>query len=699
MGSKGTDDAVKAEHDENKHSTNQTHGPQTIGTSSLDALQSQDFRRMMDMVDKLRRSGLSGVVQLPQLVVCGDQSSGKSSVLEALTGIPFPRKENLCTRFATEIILRRAPQVAISTKIIPDKEATNLMGLGGGGEPARAFSRDVLSIEIAGPGCPHLTLVDLPGLIHSENKMQTKEDVDLIHGLVDDYLKEKRTIIMAVVSAKNDYANQIILKKCKDIDPEGHRTLGVITKPDFLEEGSENEASWVELAENKDIFFELGWHMLKNRSYKESDRSFEERNAAEKAFFSQGRYRDLSQDILGVDTLRTRLSHLLYTHLKRELPTLLDELNQEHSRVCRELEELGERRSTPQEQRRFLIGISTTYQDIVKAAVNGQYDHVLFGPPDLKAGFREGSNRLRLCAIVKHLTDEFNMAMHQYGHKLAIIEPDSEVATKEIELEAEYQKFANWPQQITRSQAIDRVYGMLVRSRGHEIPGTFNPFIVNDLFWDQAIKWQEIAECHLSNVAKFCHNLMNMAVDYAAPKDVGDRLKAGKVKNAFNDRLGAAKADLERIITDMCHHPITYDVSYTAIVRQMRLKKQEANLESFVRIAGVMNHNANVEHQITRYFEPGQIRSLVGPNMDKASAENALDHSQAYYKVIKRHFLDDLEKDTFSPKLVAEMADGELNLIAAEAEEVARTRANLEERKSTLEDGLETFGSALGLSK
>jgi hypothetical protein len=74
-----------------------------VTTSSLQALQSADQRKVMDIVDKLRRTGLSGIVELPQLVVCGDQSSGKSSVLEAITEIPFPRKENLCTRFATEV--------------------------------------------------------------------------------------------------------------------------------------------------------------------------------------------------------------------------------------------------------------------------------------------------------------------------------------------------------------------------------------------------------------------------------------------------------------------------------------------------------------------------------------------------------------------------------------------------------------------
>jgi len=80
-----------------------TIGDGAVTTSSLQALQSSDQRGMMDLVDKLRRQGLSSEVELPQLVVCGDQSSGRSSVLEGFTEIPFPRKENLCTRFATEV--------------------------------------------------------------------------------------------------------------------------------------------------------------------------------------------------------------------------------------------------------------------------------------------------------------------------------------------------------------------------------------------------------------------------------------------------------------------------------------------------------------------------------------------------------------------------------------------------------------------
>jgi len=63
-------------------------------------------------------------------------------------------------------------------------------------------------------------------LIHAENKSQTAADVELIKDLVNEYISNERTIILAVISAKNDYANQIILKNARKIDPNGKRTLG-----------------------------------------------------------------------------------------------------------------------------------------------------------------------------------------------------------------------------------------------------------------------------------------------------------------------------------------------------------------------------------------------------------------------------------------------------------------------------------------
>src|SRR5437667_12609748 len=83
-------------------------------------LQSNDELELLNAIDNLRSKGLSRYVSLPQLIVCGDQSSGKSSVLEAISGIPFPVKSNLCTRFPTELILRKTPHIRrVSVSIIP----------------------------------------------------------------------------------------------------------------------------------------------------------------------------------------------------------------------------------------------------------------------------------------------------------------------------------------------------------------------------------------------------------------------------------------------------------------------------------------------------------------------------------------------------------------------------------------------------
>lgn len=166
----------------------------TAGLTDFEPLQSLSSAtqiELLDVVDKLRAQGLSDFTPLPQLIVCGDQSSGKSSVLQAISGLSFPRKDNLCTRFATEVILRRVSPTGISVSIVPghDRSATDrerlsnfqstlltaddfaslfekakvTMGLT---EHGGAFSKDILRVEISGPSQPQLTIVDLPGLIH-----------------------------------------------------------------------------------------------------------------------------------------------------------------------------------------------------------------------------------------------------------------------------------------------------------------------------------------------------------------------------------------------------------------------------------------------------------------------------------------------------------------------------------------------------
>lgn len=260
-------------------------------------------------------------------------------------------------------------------------------------------------------------MVDLPGLIHSSSKSQSDEDVELIKSVVQSYISQKRTIILAVVSAKNDYANQVILKDCRKFDPQGARTLGVITKPDYWRPWSDNELVWLDLAQNRDIYFELGWHLLKNRGDGEHQISFTERNLNERLFFNNGNYHILPKHTRGIDSLRGRLSHLLFEHLKRELPTVKSELDIMAATVCMELEDLGRSRPTLADQRAYLADFFSSRYDIVVAALNGNYDDSFVGGLSLLASIDEQGNSRRLRAVVQHLNIRFAERMHQHGHQ------------------------------------------------------------------------------------------------------------------------------------------------------------------------------------------------------------------------------------------------------------------------------------------
>jgi predicted GTPase len=258
------------------HSSTRQNMRPSLESSLGDQGLASEQRSLLDLIDKLQFAQLDDV-KLPQIVVVGDQSAGKSSVLEALTGTPFPRDAGACTRFATEIRMRRAKETKLKVSIIPDKsrphnEQARLLQYGGDvtGDtpfdammrdateliaprsiPGRFAARDILVVEKSGPDMPLLTLVDLPGLVRVANRDQSENDIQTIEALSDRYMKSSRTIILAVIGGNNDYVQAPILKKARHFDPKGSRTIGVLTKPDMTERiGLEDK--FVELVTNKD---------------------------------------------------------------------------------------------------------------------------------------------------------------------------------------------------------------------------------------------------------------------------------------------------------------------------------------------------------------------------------------------------------------------------------------------------------------
>ncbi|CAK7241769.1 MAG: hypothetical protein STHCBS139747_003240 [Sporothrix thermara] len=373
-------------------------------------IQSQDYRDLLDIIDSLRSQGLDQYVPLPEIIVCGDQSSGKSSVLEAISGLSFPRKDSLCTRFATELVLRRHPEASISVSIVPhhgrtDAEKTSLkafhadldadfpnigpvieaaktaMGLvDGDSVSGRRFSKDVLRIEMSGPTQQHLTLVDLPGLFHSGGSGQSAKDAPVVRQLVMDYIKRPRSIILAVVSAAYEFVNQLATQLARDVDPRGVRTMGLITKPDKLDQGSDREQAYFNLAANRDVVLQLGWHVLRNRCHVTRNVTRAERDANESAFFSEpgNPWLALPADKVGIEPLRPRLSTILMNQILAQLGPIREDINFQLQKCEQGLQRLGMSRKTVMEQRQFLSSISSRFTELMTAAVYGNYTDMFF---------------------------------------------------------------------------------------------------------------------------------------------------------------------------------------------------------------------------------------------------------------------------------------------------------------------------------
>lgn len=159
--------------------------------------------------------------------------------------------------------------------------------------------------------------------------------MEVVKNMVHEYMKNKRSIILAVISAANDYANQVILKRAQKVDKDGRRAVGVITKPDVPPEGSDTQATIINLAMNHEITLNLGWHVLRNRKYEERDISSNERDEKETTFFNIGCWRPLDRDKVGVHSLCERLSRVLFEQISAELPSSISDIEGKTQR-CRD---------------------------------------------------------------------------------------------------------------------------------------------------------------------------------------------------------------------------------------------------------------------------------------------------------------------------------------------------------------------------
>ena len=325
----------------------------------IDSTMKESVRPLMDLIDDLRKTGVQKELSIPQIAVMGDQSSGKSSVLEAISGIPFPRGAGLVTKCATQLSMSKGSEWSATLRVagamdnegkddnaitVHNKEdiaphikelTENLCG-------DSTFCHDkYIEVKIIAPDVPDLTIIDLPGIVRTRTEGQSETVVRDVDALLNRYLTLDRTIVLAVVSTGADIATADIIERAAKVDPCGARTMGVLTKPDLVDKG--NESQWLAVLANETKPLKHGYVMMKNRSQQDLDNkmTIDEARKSESEYFAQSKYIG-NGNRLGAGVLTEALTDLLSSQIHAALPDIRLEINTKLEHAERELLALGE---------------------------------------------------------------------------------------------------------------------------------------------------------------------------------------------------------------------------------------------------------------------------------------------------------------------------------------------------------------------
>jgi dynamin 1-like protein len=281
----------------------------------------------------LSKSNISSQIPLPQLVVVGAQSTGKSSVLESIMNKDFlPKGQGIVTRCPIILQLHNIPK--------GEKEYVELLWKKGqkfedfdqvrseieqqqqaiAGNRKQVTSNPII-LKLYSPQVVDLTLVDLPGLTKIPVEDQPSDIEKKIRELVYAYVRNPNSIIIAVSAANTDLANSDSLQIARDVDPEGNRTIGVLTKLDLMEEGSDA----MEILQGKLYKLKLGYIGVVCRNNRDK-KSISEGMKAERAFFENHKVYKAFPEKMGIPHLVKTLNTTFVAQIKKSLPAIKDNI-------------------------------------------------------------------------------------------------------------------------------------------------------------------------------------------------------------------------------------------------------------------------------------------------------------------------------------------------------------------------------------
>ncbi|XP_073717322.1 dynamin-1a isoform X1 [Misgurnus anguillicaudatus] len=336
------------------------------------------------MQDAFSAIGQNSDLDLPQIAVVGGQSAGKSSVLENFVGKDFlPRGSGIVTRRPLILQLVQSPTEYAEFLHCKGKKFTDFDEVRQEIEAEtdritgqnKGISPVPINLRVYSPHVLNLTLVDLPGMTKVPVGDQPADIEHQIRDMLMQFVTKDNCLLLAVSPANSDLANSDALKIAKEVDPQGLRTIGVITKLDLMDEGTDAR----DILENKLLPLRRGYIGVVNRSQKDIDgrKDINAAMAAERKFFlSHPSYRHLA-DRMGTPYLQKVLNQQLTNHIRDTLPGLRAKLQSQLLSIEKEVEEYKNfRPDDPSRKTKALLQMVQQFSVDFEKRIEGSGDQI-----------------------------------------------------------------------------------------------------------------------------------------------------------------------------------------------------------------------------------------------------------------------------------------------------------------------------------
>ncbi|XP_027881138.1 dynamin-1a isoform X2 [Xiphophorus couchianus] len=336
------------------------------------------------MQDAFSAIGQNANLDLPQIAVVGGQSAGKSSVLENFVGRDFlPRGSGIVTRRPLVLQLMNCPTEHAEFLHCKGKKFTDFDEVRQEIEAEtdritganKGISPVPINLRVYSPHVLNLTLVDLPGMTKVPVGDQPADIEAQIRDMLLQFVTKENCLMLAVSPANSDLANSDALKIAKEVDPQGMRTIGVITKLDLMDEGTDAK----DILENKLLPLRRGYIGVVNRSQKDIDgkKDINAAIAAERKFFlTHPAYRHLAER-MGTPYLQKVLNQQLTNHIRDTLPGLRAKLQSQLLSIEKEVEEYKNfRPDDPSRKTKALLQMVQQFSVDFEKCIEGSGDQI-----------------------------------------------------------------------------------------------------------------------------------------------------------------------------------------------------------------------------------------------------------------------------------------------------------------------------------